>query len=775
MLSSGQRQGQEHYATLASEHAPKIIAWIREFEEGSSAIMGFGAQLREYLLTHDLAYKEEVHHSQAAVWEDNREGEMVNAARVHQLLLTITNKGWSKDETELALAREISEGNVTKQKNIELVQRSVVVTEGGREGYMLAPVKEDILRIATGVGSHTTCVLRLVAFVQEGGLVPATEGLEQLGVDGWLSYQRIVEKCPTLQGPATRGLTYTIVRKELANLVPDAMRILSEADNSKHDNYQTESAIQTMFNIHRRAVRQEASTAADYATICKQVSRGHKSDFIRAAECFSEYVRNYAGGKEKTLLLELDEYVKSLTVVRDVPPDFFREIAKIKGPHIPLYINALVKATYSCPLQYCKTGKARVFIPSDLSSVLASNKTKVLRANDIMVAARDLGERAKVNKSGVWVGIVGALDVRLVSFIHDKSTGRKAFASLAHIACAFYDELCARFKDQVAQFPCPWVAVPLAGSATSDGSKDTMSIRELNTRGAVCKTTLIEFGFVVGALVRPKSEKKSSSADEVEPQAIVAIGDGIVELADETKLTFKDAVADWVASASEKIVMMHVPTHTTVENMMELARSTCKVALHAAYDVHAGDLDKIHIEIAPRRGVFCLEKLMPKALKLVPKTYAVIVVCEGTEPSNSVLIGIGGLKHPTKGPTLIGCASAPKMHVPSAANYAADPDNEKYDIIPYWLVATTPDSASANLEIASMTMSISTKLKGTSIDSKTTTISIPILTNTKIVHPGTELLVFKAAKRTQGDFEMQPPKVQKKEKGKGHGKGKAKK
>ena len=39
---------------------------------------------------------------------------------------------------------------------------------------MLAPVKEDILRIATGVGSHTTCVLRLVAFVQEGGLVLAT-------------------------------------------------------------------------------------------------------------------------------------------------------------------------------------------------------------------------------------------------------------------------------------------------------------------------------------------------------------------------------------------------------------------------------------------------------------------------------------------------------------------------------------------------------------------------------------------------------------------------
>ena len=183
-LSSGHRQGQEHYAKLASEHAPNIAEWIKEFEEGSSAIMGFGAQLREYLLKNDLAYKEEVHHSQAAVWEDNRDGEMVNAARVHQLLNTITKKGWSKDETELSMAVEISAGSVTKKRNIELVQRSAVVTEAGREGYMLAPVKEEILRIATGVGSHTTCVLRLVSFLEEGGIVPATEGLEQ---DGLLS------------------------------------------------------------------------------------------------------------------------------------------------------------------------------------------------------------------------------------------------------------------------------------------------------------------------------------------------------------------------------------------------------------------------------------------------------------------------------------------------------------------------------------------------------------------------------------------------------------
>ena len=407
------------------------------------------------------------------------------------------------------MAREISEDSTTKQKNIELVQRSAVVAEGGREGYMIAPVKEEILRIATGVGSHTTCALRLVAFVEEGGLVPATEGLEHLGVDGWLSYQRIIEQCPTLKGPLARGLTYTIVRKDLANLVPDAMRILSEADNSKHDNYQTESAIQTMFNIHRRAIRQEAASASDYAMICKQVSRGHKPDFVRAAECLSEYVRNYAGGKEKPLLLELDAYVKSLAVVRDVPPELFRDIAKIKAPHIPLYITALVKATYSCSPHYCASGKARVFIHSDLSSVLGSNKGQALKAHDIMVAARELGRKAQVDASSSWVGIVGALDVRLVTFIHEKTRGRKTYASLAHIACVFYDELCAKFQS-VSQFPCPWVAVPLAASATPSDGKNMLSIRELDARGTVNKTALTEMGFVVGASVTPKAASASS-------------------------------------------------------------------------------------------------------------------------------------------------------------------------------------------------------------------------------------------------------------------------
>ena len=147
-----------------------------------------------------------------------------------------------------------------------------------------------------------------------------------------------------------------------------------------------------------------------------------------------------------------------------------------------------------------------MFLPTDLSSVIGNNKDKVLRGHDIMVVGRGLGERANVNTSSGWVGIGGALDVRLVSLIHDKTAGRKTYASLAEVACAFYGELCAKFKS-VSQSPRPWVAAPLTSKEpTSSGSKDMMNIRELDKRGAVKKTTLTELGFVVGASVKPKAD-----------------------------------------------------------------------------------------------------------------------------------------------------------------------------------------------------------------------------------------------------------------------------
>jgi len=163
---------------------------------------------------------------------------------------------------------------------------------------------------------------------------------------------------------------------------------------------------------------------------------------------------------------------------------------------------------------------------------------------------------------------------------------------------------------------------------------------------------------------------------------------------------------------------------------------------------------------------------------LCQKTHNVTVVQEGSEAKSNALIGIAGLKHPTSGRKLIGFAGPAKMHVPSAADYAAEPNNEKYDMVPYWLVDITPDSARANLEMGSLAMSISAAPQGSSNHTTTTTIRVPILTNMKTLQPGTELLVFQPQKRKagegQGEVEMPQPKAQKKGRGKDKDKGKGK-
>ena len=64
---------------------------------------------------------------------------------------------------------------------------------------------------------------------------------------------------------------------------------------------------------------------------------------------------------------------------------------------------------------------------------------------------------------------MGALDVRLVTFIHDKLFGKRTFASFADVVCAFYDELDAKLEGQVSQFPLPMGSRAVGDSTRQQG------------------------------------------------------------------------------------------------------------------------------------------------------------------------------------------------------------------------------------------------------------------------------------------------------------------
>ena len=510
-----------HYEELASKHAPMLRAEIDMIDSAQEQqIQACGSNLRQYGLQHDLMYFEEVHHSQAGVWEWNRKGEMTIAARVHKLLRIIVRKGFCDEETQLAAAVELSHGpesEVTRRKNIEHVKAS---------GGMLAPICPESMRIATGVGSHTTSVLRLVDYAEPQNRVPAAAGLEDLTVEGFLLKKRILEKCPSMEKRLGTGLKYLVIRRQVHALVPELMATLSEADNAKHDNYQQESALETVMNIHARAMQSNASTAEDYALIVRQVSRGHDTDFQRAAQHYTEWVRECSGGKEKHQVEELREYTYTLKVLRAVPTEFWKDLALV-STSFKLYLTAMLKATMSAPDHFCKGGKARVFNSADLNSITKNKAKEVQLAHKIMIEARDLAAASLVDEGAGWQTVKGLLDVRLVMHVHGKTCPqREAFKSLMHIAVRFTEDLRQRCGELSA--PCPWIVVePAAPVDKPTGTaSSSFSIHECSPRGNVTVEFLSAKGFIVDAFVRQGPEDKIYKIESMSDESANLSGDG---------------------------------------------------------------------------------------------------------------------------------------------------------------------------------------------------------------------------------------------------------
>ena len=306
------------YAQQAEKLAPCINQMIEDFEAGpTGAIQSFGFELKQKLVEHNMGYREVVHHSHVGVDIDNREGEMLFLVKVHQLLAQINGKGWDASQTASALAREISQNGVIRElqlsRNQELIQRA--------DG-LLAPIQPELLRVVTGAGSHTTAVLKLISAADTSRVPDCTDVDEHLAVNGFLCKARILKHCPSFAAPLQTGIEYFIVRWQLADKCPSLMRILSESDNAKHDNYQKEFVIQTMFNLHRRAVEAHAECDDDFKAVAKRVTRGHGPSFARNVECYTDFVRQHSGGPTMPLLVELHEFIKTLKVEREVPPEF---------------------------------------------------------------------------------------------------------------------------------------------------------------------------------------------------------------------------------------------------------------------------------------------------------------------------------------------------------------------------------------------------------------------------------------------------------------------
>ena len=495
---------------LAAVHSPTLCAMLAKFtKEGEQGIQAFGAELRQTLETMGLVTRTMIFHAHVCPHEDNRDGELLIPIAVWRLLQKILRKGWSDIECALALSCGIPpppsmDGERWKTKAVNLAQQA--------DG-LLPPYQPELLTAATAAGSHTTAVLRLLAYAETHKVKCPAPEFEDMCEGGYLSHARCLARCPSIGKPLGTGMTYFHIRHEIVALCPQLMRVLSLADNAKHTLYCKESPLQTMMGIHRRALQAGAKTEKDWDIIARACAQGLGDEFLPEVRDQCLFVEHLAGGPSAVYLRELDGFWKTLRQQRDVDTKFLADLATsgtwlAKHPEIAI---AMVKATLAAPPNFIVNNIAVVFTSTDLVQAKGKKSESVAVAHAMILKFRSIGVVANIATEAAWHRISGNYEARMVMHLFDKrAPSRKAYKTLSEICLDAYGELETHYGEpRLSATPCPWAAVPIAAAETTT----SRGMRSLAVGGALTRPTVEGMGYTKGMHITKVDKSKNQRSD----------------------------------------------------------------------------------------------------------------------------------------------------------------------------------------------------------------------------------------------------------------------
>lgn len=216
------------------------------------------------------------------------------------------------------------------------------------------------------------------------------------------------------------------------------------------------------------------------------------------------------------------------------------------------YVMAMVKASFSAPEDYVRSGVVRLFEQKDAHDL--KRNPNVALALKIMREARDLLEKMKIKDNHKAKYELHVMDVRIVMTNGQKKVAnRKAFSSLLEIAQAFYDRVVEKMAD-VSGFvscPTPWAFVQIA-SAAPESQKDSLKfaggIRELAQDSVISKKQAVEHGYKVNMVVTlQKDSKETKNTYLIKAMA----DDGVTLQRHETGQKDDETMVDYAALVSE--------------------------------------------------------------------------------------------------------------------------------------------------------------------------------------------------------------------------------
>lgn len=227
--------------------SPILTTMIEQFEAGEwkDGVEAFQDDMVGRLFAAGLLKKDVwLDIMEVGVHPDNREGNMLVPVDVHDLLLRLSQDGWSWNKWT-AMVTDVPAGLIGECWAAECVKLAE------NSGGLLPPYQADQVKYVTGRGSHGTAAVRLVKF---GG-----KGIhdELCGDDGKISKSKILETQPSMEAPLQKGCPYDVVHSAVVIAVPRLMEVLSRVGNAGQTTFRAATALQHCSRIHNLAVARQ--------------------------------------------------------------------------------------------------------------------------------------------------------------------------------------------------------------------------------------------------------------------------------------------------------------------------------------------------------------------------------------------------------------------------------------------------------------------------------------------------------------------------------------
>ena len=623
-----------------------IVALVAQVEAETIGIVIAADKLEAEFREAGLMYDMDINPRQCGFDPENRGGEGGNPQEVLLLASDIAFVGWSWLETRHAICCEVKPGD----KTVEHFNRDLC------EGSGLAPVEEDSIRFGSLSCGHTNMGLRAIA-----ASVPSDCPL--LGEGGALSLGKLRVRDPEYAKAVVQGLHWKVLRWEVRERFPEAMRIVISARNVAGHVQRKENEMQGLVQLQSLAASsQRQGKDPDWAAIRKAVLRT-RPPFAESLDSMIAFVAAKAGGVRGEFLQFLRVVYRQFvnpSLRAAIPAALYRELADFPYHYCAL---AAWETAYTCPLDNIKHGVCSMITAAEVGSLAkctkAATKAKLTAAEGVLREARlqfaATGLPANVVTSNALTKIFARLDINMGRFVLAKQeSSKKTYSSALEVGRQFASELQAAFpKAKVDHFLKLWPRAS-AGTPTpttvSAESAAQIALYNLNAAGEVtdvlgrCRAQGMEKGGVVRAGTDDEAYRIISFDEDAKSVALESCADAASRL----KVSADSFLQDYKPFKREAAEEKHPgwPRNRVRKTQLGQTLANKAVAL-VALDALSGLLDtcnpieeRVDVFVKPARRVVAAKALESRTLVLLPETTNVKAVQEGSDEAEAAASGL---------------------------------------------------------------------------------------------------------------------------------------